>query len=178
MRGTMNNIVVCFSGRGSHLKNLIDHQYSFKISGCITNNSEAPGILHALEANIPVAIISKESDLLKAVSSFNPGLVVLAGYMAILKGEIIDRYRIINVHPSLLPKYRGLRTHQRAIENGDSIHGATVHYVTERLDDGPIISQVSIPIYPDDTAESLASRLLPLEHELLLNTVEDMRLPT
>ncbi len=111
-----------------------------------------------------------DHELAAAVAASQPDWVVCAGYMRILGDAFIDRFRgrLLNIHPSLLPKYRGLRTHARALEAGDNEHGASVHLVIPELDAGAIIAQTSVPILPDDTAQTLAQRLLPREHALLL----------
>ena len=148
----------------------------------ISNRPEAAGLGTASEANIATTVVdhtlyeSRESfdaALVDAVKQDDPDVVVLAGFMRILTPVFIDAFlgKLVNIHPSLLPKYPGLNTHQRAIDNGDKEAGATVHYVTNELDGGPPILQVSIPIERDDDAASLAARILKLEHVIFPEAV-------
>jgi phosphoribosylglycinamide formyltransferase-1 len=141
----------------------------------VSNRPEAAGLGTASEAHIATTVVdhtlyeSRESfdaALVDAVKQDDPDVVVLAGFMRILTPVFIDAFlgKLVNIHPSLLPKYPGLNTHQRAIDNGDKEAGATVHYVTNELDGGPPILQVSIPIERDDDAASLATRILKFEH--------------
>ena len=170
------NIVVCFSGRGSHFKNLIDNQdQSYTIVGAICNNIMAEGIDYAIRHNIPLSVIDRNDDILPFVNLYKPDLVILAGYMKILKGAVLDQYPIINIHPSLLPKYPGLHTHSKVLKNRDAIHGCTVHRVNEFLDAGEILAQATIPVLASDTPDSLASRLLPLEHELYVKVIRELK---
>ena len=178
---------VLISGTGSNLKALIDAVESggldLDIVRVISNRAEAPGIQHAHKAGIPVSVIShkdypdrKSHDA--AVAQFlerdRPGLIVLAGYMRILSEGFANRYsdRMINLHPSLLPRHKGLDTYNRALEAGDTETGASIHFVTAGLDSGPVISQIKIPISDGDNAESLKARLGPLEHKLVVATVK------
>lgn len=166
-------IVVCFSGRGSHLRNILNNQgTTYQVIGVICNNHVALGLEYAYQYKIPTVIIRKNDSIYPFVKAFVPDLIVLAGYMKILSGPVLDEYTIINVHPSLLPKYKGLRTHEQVLYNKDSVHGATVHLVTEELDAGKILAQQTIPVYNSDTAESLAERLLPVEHQLYLDVIQ------
>jgi phosphoribosylglycinamide formyltransferase 1 len=142
----------------------------------ISNIADAGGIARAGALGIPVALVPHqgrsrtdfESALHQTLTESQADLVCLAGFMRILSPGFVQKWpkKILNIHPSLLPKYPGLHTHQRALESCDQEHGATVHFVTEGLDSGPVIGQVRIPILPADTAESLAARLLPHEHRL------------
>ncbi len=178
---------VLISGTGSNLKALIDAVESGRLDldivRVISNRAEAPGIQHAHKAGIPVSVIShkdypdrKSHDA--AVAQFlerdRPGLIVLAGYMRILSEGFASRYsdRMINLHPSLLPRHKGLDTYNRALEAGDTETGASIHFVTAGLDSGPVISQIKIPISDGDNAESLKARLGPLEHKLVVATVK------
>ncbi len=178
---------VLISGTGSNLKALIDAVESGRLDldivRVISNRAEAPGIQHAHKAGIPVSVIShkdypdrKSHDA--AVAQFlerdRPGLIVLAGYMRILSEGFANRYsdRMINLHPSLLPRHKGLDTYNRALEAGDTETGASIHFVTAGLDSGPVISQIKIPISDGDNAESLKARLGPLEHKLVVATVK------
>lgn len=187
MNGRRLRIAVLISGTGSNLKALIDAQASGRLAvdfaRVISNQPAAGGLQHASAVGIPCSVFpsadapSREAldraigDCLEAE---NPDLIVLAGYMRILGADLVRRFagRIINLHPSLLPLYPGLDTYRRAIESGDREHGSSMHFVTEGLDDGPLIAQTRIPIRPDDTPGALASRLGPEEHRLIVATVE------
>jgi len=171
-------IVVLISGNGSNLQALIDHcALAAEISCVISNKADAFGLERARNAGIKTLTIDHrqypgreefDADLMRAIDSHQPDLVVLAGFMRILTAEFVTHYRgrLINIHPSLLPKYTGLHTHRRALEAGDNEHGATVHFVTEQLDGGPAILQARITIKPGDTEQSLAARLLLQEHAI------------
>lgn len=180
-------IVVLVSGSGSNLQALIDQQQNelapFKIKSVISNKSDAYGLERARAAGIQADFLDHTSfesretfdqALVKLIDQHNPAFVILAGYMRILSGAFVERYadRLLNIHPSLLPKYKGLHTHQRALEAGDTTHGASVHLVTEELDDGPVILQVKVPVDPDDTEESLAARVLTQEHVIYPTVVK------
>ena len=171
------HIVVLISGSGTNLQALIDASMAsnFKISRVISNNPDAFGLQRAERDNIPSQVINhrdfssrEEFDLAlsSAIEEVSPDLVVLAGFMRILGGEFVQHFagRIINIHPSLLPKYRGINTHQRALDAGDKIHGVSVHFVTEELDGGPVIAQEQVEVRKEDTAESLAARVKEKEH--------------
>ncbi len=144
----------------------------------ISNVPNAGGLDKALAHGVATGIadhqtfgkdrIAFEAELQRQLVLAKPDIICLAGFMRILSGEFVDKWpgQILNIHPSLLPRYPGLHTHQRALEAGDRQHGASVHLVTPDLDAGPILGQISMPIYPDDTAQSLAQRLVPLEHRL------------
>lgn len=170
-------IVVLISGNGSNLQALIDASVhsNFKIAGVISNRPGAPGLERAQRDDIPTRIVDhskfssrKEFDLvlLENIEEFAPKLVVLAGFMRILGPEFVSHFagRLINIHPSLLPKYPGTNTHQRAIDAGDQEHGVSVHFVTEQIDGGPVIAQERVTIHRDDTAATLAARVLEKEH--------------
>ncbi|KZN57392.1 phosphoribosylglycinamide formyltransferase [Pseudoalteromonas luteoviolacea] len=172
-------IVVLISGSGSNLQAIIDHCQSGDIDGdivsVISNKADAFGLTRAERANIPTQVLShKEFDsreaydeeLAKIIDSCNPDLVVLAGFMRILTPSLVQKFKgkMLNIHPSLLPKYQGLNTHQRAIDANDEYHGASVHFVTEELDGGPVVVQAKVPILPNDTADDLAQRVHKQEH--------------
>ncbi|MXZ80124.1 MAG: phosphoribosylglycinamide formyltransferase [Gammaproteobacteria bacterium] len=172
-------IVILASGSGSNLQSIIDNvstrRIRASIAAVISDNPDAYALQRAHCAGIGTAVVNRsdypsrnewESALSDKVYQFRPALVVLAGFMRVLSGRFVDRFekRIMNIHPSLLPAHRGLDTHRRAIEAGDSIHGATVHFVTPELDDGPIIIQSPVRIEPGDSAETLAKRVLEREH--------------
>lgn len=177
----MKKIVVLISGSGSNLQALIDacdqQQIKGTIVAVISNKKNAYGITRAQQADIATHIIdhttyaSRESfdEAVQAViDTYSPDLVVLAGYMRILTPAFVQHYlgRLLNIHPSLLPKYPGLHTHQRAMDAGDSEHGTTVHFVTEELDGGPIILQAKVPIFPDDIEQDVINRVLHQEHSI------------
>ena len=179
-------IVVLASGRGSNLEALIDAQREARlpitIVGVLSDKADARALEIARAAGIAAVHVDprafgsrREFDeaLFAAIAAAKPDLVVLAGFMRILDPAAFKPWlgRIINIHPSLLPKYPGLHTHRRALEAGDRLHGASVHFVTAELDGGPVLGQVRIEIRPDDTPQSLAERLLPQEHRLLVACV-------
>ncbi len=167
------------SGNGSNLQSIIDHIHAKKldarIAAVISNRADAFGLDRARSAGIEALTIDPgnypsacdfDQKLARTVSRYQPDLVVLAGYMRILGAAFVKRFEgeIINIHPSLLPKYKGLNTHQRAIDAGDSEHGASVHFVTCELDDGPIIIQQQVDISPGETAATLQQKVHKAEH--------------
>ena len=171
--------VILISGNGSNLQSIIDHADSIdlQISAVISNEKNAYGLERAKAAGIKTYFVDPklftervefDQELVKIIDSLNVELIVLAGFMRILSTLFIDHFsgKILNIHPSLLPKYPGLDTHQRAINAFDKQHGATVHFVTEKLDDGPIISQEVVDIDDHDTDLSLAKKVLEKEHIL------------
>nr|WP_059391368.1 phosphoribosylglycinamide formyltransferase [Pseudomonas toyotomiensis] len=175
------NVVVLISGSGSNLQALIDsvaHDGNpARIAAVICNRAGAYGLERAKQAGIATELLDhKQFDgreafdaaLIQAIDAHQPDLVVLAGFMRILTPGFVQHYagRLLNIHPSLLPKHKGLHTHQRAIEAGDSEHGCSVHFVTEELDGGPLVVQAVLPIKADDTAESLARRVHQQEHQI------------
>lgn len=174
-------LVILISGSGSNLQAFIDAinsgRLSADIQAVISNRPDAGGLARAEAAGITaLAIDHRDFDsrdafdaaLQQAIDGFEPDLVILAGFMRILGDRFVSHYRgrLLNIHPSLLPKYPGLHTHQRAIDNGDREAGATVHFVTEELDGGPPILQASVPVRPGDSAELLAQRVLEREHRI------------
>jgi len=174
-------IVVLISGRGSNLQSIVSHMQSgelpIELRAVISNRADAPGLNVARVAGITTRIIEHDrftdraafdTALADAIDEFQPGLVVLAGFMRILTPAFVAHYhnRLLNIHPSLLPAFRGLHTHERALDAGVSKHGASVHYVTENLDGGTVVMQVTVPVRDDDTVESLANRVLEEEHKL------------
>lgn len=174
-------LVILISGSGSNLQAFIDAvndgRLRADIRAVISNRPNAGGLARAEAAGITaLAIDHRDFDsrdafdtaLQHAIDSFEPDLVILAGFMRILGDDFVSHYRgrLLNIHPSLLPKYPGLHTHQRAIDNGDREAGATVHFVTEELDGGPPILQASVPVQPGDSAELLAQRVLEWEHRI------------
>jgi phosphoribosylglycinamide formyltransferase 1 len=178
----MIRIAVLASGRGSNLEALIASKLPIEIVLVASDRSEALALRIAEAAGIATLALdprgyadraSFDADLFARIAQAAPDLLVLAGFMRILDPSVLARWagRAINIHPSLLPKYRGLRTHERAIAGGDAMHGASVHFVTAELDGGPVIAQVEIPVVDNDTPAALAARLLPHEHRLLVACV-------
>jgi len=180
-------VTVLVSGSGSNLQALIDARQSGRldidIGHVISNVATARGLQRAEGAGIATSVLEHgkfvdreafDRALALLVATGSPDLVVLAGFMRIIGPAVLAPFhgRMINLHPSLLPLYRGTNTYQRAIDAGDREHGASIHFVTEELDGGPVISQVVIPIMEDDDKTSLASRLAPMEHRLVVATVE------
>lgn len=168
----MKRVVVLISGRGSNLQALIDAQNDeWEIVGVLSDNPDARGLRLAHRANIPGCYARTCHVDPVWILAFKPDLVVLAGFMRILKPRVLKYIKAINVHPSLLPKYKGLNTHQRVLDAGETEHGATVHWVDEGLDTGVIIEQVVVPVMEGDNAEVLAARVLEQEHKLLVKVV-------
>jgi phosphoribosylglycinamide formyltransferase-1 len=172
-------IVVLISGSGSNLQAIIDAVESgnlpVSIRAVISNRPSAYGLERAKAAGIATHILdhkhyadraSFDADLEQLIKKFQPGLVVLAGFMRILTDEFVNHFkgRMLNIHPSLLPKFRGLNTHQRALEAKEKLHGASVQFVTPELDGGPVIVQSKVSVLQTDTAEELAARVLNQEH--------------
>lgn len=177
----MKNIVVLISGNGSNLQAVIDACQQNKISGQIcavfSNTANAYGLLRAKQAEIPAHVVSPKNyvdrqaydqALKHAIDQYQPDLVVLAGYMRILTPDFVQHYfgRLLNIHPSLLPKYPGLHTHRKAMENGDTEHGTSVHFVTEELDGGPVILQAKVPIFANDQESEVIKRVQTQEHDI------------
>lgn len=183
----MKNIVVLISGSGSNLQAIIDICESGKIQAKVTavfsNKSDAYGLERAKTHGIPTHALSVQdylggegkpdrqafdTELMSQIDTYQPDLIILAGYMRILSPNFVQHYlgKMLNIHPSLLPKYSGLHTHQRAIDADDTEHGTSVHFVTEELDGGPVILQAKVPVFKDDTADDLAQRVLVQEHHI------------
>ncbi|PVZ83864.1 phosphoribosylglycinamide formyltransferase [Serratia sp. S1B] len=177
----MKKIVVLISGQGSNLQALIDAcqqgRITANIVAVISNVAQAYGLQRAQEAGIATAVLDAknfvdreafDSALQQTIDQYQPDLVVLAGYMRILSNPLVQHYagRMLNIHPSLLPKYPGLHTHRQAIANGDSEHGTSVHFVTEQLDGGPVILQAKVPIFPGDEEDEVIERVQAQEHTL------------
>ncbi len=176
---SLSNIVVLISGSGSNLQSIIDNadDIGINIECVISNKVDAFGLNRAKKAGIATQFIDHtqfktredfDQELIQHINTINPELVILAGFMRILSTDFINAFagKILNIHPALLPKYKGLNTHQRAIDAGEKFAGATVHFVTNELDSGEIILQQSVPIQSIDTAESLAKKVLAQEHLL------------
>ncbi|MGF2736752.1 phosphoribosylglycinamide formyltransferase [Marinobacter sp. DUT-1] len=174
-------ILVLVSGSGTNLQALIDASRERDFPGQITAvGSNRPGVFaleRAAQANIETFVVDHkgfesredfDAALMAEIRRHNPDLIVLAGFMRILTTDFVRAFRgkMLNIHPSLLPKYTGLNTHQRAIEAGDTLHGVSVHFVTEELDGGPVIAQAEVQVAPNDTPESLAEKVQEKEHIL------------
>ena len=172
-------IAVLISGGGSNLQSIIDHieqgHINASIACVISNKADAYGLVRARDANIPTHVIehknyaSRETfdqELVRTISVYNIKLIILAGFMRVLSPTFINEYQgnILNIHPSLLPKYPGLHTHARAIEAGDNEHGCTVHFATADLDDGPLVIQAKVNVEDSDNSDALAARVLKKEH--------------
>ncbi|GAB6264376.1 phosphoribosylglycinamide formyltransferase [Photobacterium sp. CCB-ST2H9] len=178
----MKNIVVLISGSGSNLQAIIDACESDvithgRIAAVVSNKADAYGLERARNAGIATAHLAAKDyadrdtfdrALAEIIDGYQPDLVVLAGYMRILSSEFVRHYegRMLNIHPSLLPKYTGLHTHQRALDAGDTEHGTSVHFVTEELDGGPVILQAKVPIFEGDTADEVMARVQQQEHRI------------
>ena len=171
--------VILISGNGSNLQSLIDNAKNIDLEICsvISNKEDAFGLKRAERANISTHFVDPnrfesredfDNQIITIIDEVDIGLIILAGYMRILSSDFINRFdgKILNIHPSLLPKFPGLNTHRKAIDAKEKYHGATVHFVTEELDGGPIISQEIIEIQPTDTTYSLAQKVLEKEHIL------------
>jgi len=171
-------IVVLISGRGSNLQAIIDAADPLvDIKAVISNRPDAKGLASAQAANIVTKVIDHrqfadretfDEALQKRIDNYQPSLVVLAGFMRILSDKFVAHYRgrLLNIHPSLLPKFKGLHTHERALAEGVKEHGASVHFVTEALDAGPVILQAKVPVLPTDDVDTLAARVLKEEHRI------------
>ena len=183
---TKKRIAILISGRGSNMLALAQAMKEGKINGevctVLSNKGDAQGIVTAKELGLPARALDKKSfpsrqdyekELMKELQASQPDLVVLAGFLHILGEEIISRYygKMINIHPSLLPKYPGLHTHDKVIEAKEKFHGLSIHYTNNDLDAGPMILQKAIEILPHDSADSLAERLLPFEHSCLVKVI-------
>lgn len=172
-------VVVLISGNGSNLQALIDHQLEgrYQIAGVISNRPAAFGLQRAATAGIATAALDHkeftsreafDARLIEQIDQFAPDLLVLAGFMRILSSGFVQHYqgKLLNIHPSLLPKYKGTDTHQRVLTAGDTEHGVSVHFVTEELDGGPIVRQKVISVDKGDNVESLRSRIAAEEHRI------------
>lgn len=177
----MKRIVVLVSGNGSNLQAILDACQQGRINGSVaavfSNKADAYGLERAREADVPAHALTAsqfadreafDRQLMLEIDAYAPDLVVLAGYMRILSPAFVQRYagRMLNIHPSLLPKYPGLHTHRQAIENGDDEHGTSVHFVTEELDGGPVILQAKVPVFADDSEADVSARVQHQEHAI------------
>ena len=170
-------ITILVSGQGSNLQAILDKaaDLNVEVRAVISDRPMAPALERARRAGVPVTVVAPQDSpdpaaydaaLTAAVEAQQPGLVVLAGFMRILGPGFVRRFAglLVNIHPSLLPKYRGLRTHRRALEAGDTRHGCSVHFVTDELDAGAVIAQVEVPVLPGDDESSLQVRVQRVEH--------------
>lgn len=177
-------LAILASGRGSNLQAILDAiaagTLDAQVVGVFSDKPEAPALQRVPEAlrwaRTPKSCggrVAFDAALGDAVAACAPDWVVCGGYMRILDEAFVQRFagRLLNIHPSLLPKHKGLHTHQRALEAGDAEHGASVHFVTAELDGGPVIAQARVPVLPGDDAEALAARVLAVEHPLLLQVL-------
>lgn len=177
----MKSIVVLISGSGSNLQAILDAcKAGFiagRVSAVISNKADVFGLTRASDAGVPALVLdhkqyadraSYDAALCQLIDRHQPDLVVLAGFMRILTPEFVAHYsgRLLNIHPSLLPKYQGLNTHQRAIDAGDTVHGCSVHFVTAELDGGPVVLQAKVPVFPEDDAAAVAARVHEQEHRI------------
>ena len=177
----MSRVVVLISGNGSNLQALLEQQQLGQLGGeivaVISNKADAYGLTRAKAAGISSEVIANadfanraafDHALMAAIDRHQPHLVVLAGFMRILTSDFVNHYqnRLLNIHPSLLPSYPGLDTHAKAIANNDENHGCSVHFVTEEVDGGPVVLQARVPVFADDTPDSLAERVQVQEHAI------------
>ena len=178
----MKRLAILISGRGSNMQALLDASLPAQIAAVISNNPAAGGLTLAAARGVATRVVDHrgyaereafDRALAQAVDPFTPDLLVLAGFMRILTPWFVERYagRLINIHPSLLPAFTGVHTHRRALEAGVRLHGCTVHFVTPRLDHGPIIVQAAVPVLAHDSEEALAGRVLVQEHRILPRAV-------
>lgn len=185
------NIVILISGGGSNMAAIVNaaaskqwaQRFGAQVAAVISNKEEAEGLTFARARGVATQVVKHrdfasredfDAALSAAIDGFQPALVVLAGFMRILTPGFVTHYagRLLNIHPSLLPAFPGLDTHQRAIDAGSKMAGATVHQVTAELDHGPILAQASVPVLPGDTAQSLAARVLAQEHLIYPQAIE------
>ena len=182
----MKSIVILISGRGSNMEAIVhacqQEGWPARIAAVVSNKADASGLQFAASHGIATAVVDHkafttreafDAELAKVIDGFTPDVVVLAGFMRILTEGFVRHYegRLLNIHPSLLPAFPGLHTHQRAIEAGCKLAGATVHFVTPELDHGPIVMQAAVPVLAQDTADTLSSRVLAQEHHIYPQSV-------
>ena len=185
----MFKLVVLLSGEGTNLQAIMDKicegEINAELTAVISNRAVANGLKRAENAGIPKVVLEHahfsdreafDQSLAQIVDSYEPDLIVLAGFMRILSDGFVEKFqgKLINIHPSLLPKYKGLHTHKRALENGDTEHGASVHYVVPALDSGEIIAQAVVPVLDEDTEESLAQRVHEIEHIIYPQAIQQI----
>ena len=182
------NVTVLISGRGSNLEAILSYQKAqptlFRVVGVVSDKDSAKGLEIAKSHGLPTRVVTRRTkeissdqfnqELIEAVSSFHPDLVVLAGYMRIVDPCFVGAFqkKIINIHPSLLPSFRGLHAQQQALTAGVRVAGCTVHFVTQEMDAGPIIAQAAVPVFANDSVEMLSERILTREHFLLPRVIQ------
>ena len=181
----MKNVVILISGRGSNMQAIVNAEIpNTRIAAVLSNSESAAGLAWAAERGIPTDSLNHKSfesrlafdqAMMAKIDAYQPDLVVLAGFMRILTLEFCVHYegRLMNIHPSILPSFTGLHTHERALEAGCRVAGCTIHFVTAELDCGPIIAQGVVPILDNDTADDVAARVLCVEHQLFPKAVAD-----
>ncbi|WP_165008273.1 phosphoribosylglycinamide formyltransferase [Neisseria yangbaofengii] len=181
----MKNVVILISGRGSNMQAIVNAQIpNARIAAVLSNNESAAGLAWAAERGIATDSLNHKSfesrlafdqAMMAKIDAYQPDLVVLAGFMRILTPEFCAHYEgcLMNIHPSILPSFTGLHTHERALRAGCRVAGCTIHFVTAELDCGPIISQGVVPIFDNDTADDVAARVLGIEHQLFPKAVAD-----
>lgn len=180
-------VAILISGRGSNMRVIAERAAAgalpIDVRVVVSDQAQAAGLATAASMGIDARVLSPrdfpdraayDAGLVQLLAPYQPQLIILAGFMRILSSVFIDAFagRILNVHPSLLPKYRGLHTHRRALEAGDPVHGVSIHFVTQELDGGPLVSQALIDVRPGDTPESLSSRVQPQEHRIYPQAIE------
>jgi len=173
----LKRIVIVISGRGSNMEAIVKAGLPTEVARVVSSRADAPGLATARALGVPVEVVDHrdfpgreafDAALGAAIETQRPDVVALAGFMRILTPAFVARFRgrMLNIHPSLLPAFPGLRTHVRALEAGVRIHGCTAHFVTEQVDGGPIVIQAAVPVLPQDSAEALAARVLAEEHRI------------
>jgi phosphoribosylglycinamide formyltransferase-1 len=178
----VKRIVILISGRGSNMQALLEAKLPCEVAAVISNKADAAGLEIAKQHGIATAAISHkdfasresfDAALAQEIDHHQPDFVVLAGFMRILTAGFVNHYvgRLINIHPSLLPAYTGVNTHERAIKDGVKVHGCSVHFVTADLDHGPIIIQAAIPVRQDDSPQTVSARVLHEEHRIFPQAV-------
>ncbi|HEY9459484.1 MAG TPA: phosphoribosylglycinamide formyltransferase [Paralcaligenes sp.] len=180
-------LVVLISGRGSNMQTIVhsarEQAVPANVCAVIANKADARGLQWAHEQGIETRLVSHrdyssrgefDQALVQVIDAYRPDYVLLAGFMRVLTPEFVEHFngRLINIHPSLLPAFPGLHTHQQALDTGVQWHGCTIHFVTSMLDSGPILAQGAVPVYSDDTSDSLADRVLQIEHKLYARVVQ------
>lgn len=181
----MRTLLIMISGRGSNMEKILQSKPRVDKIVVLSNNKNAMGVEIARNYGCKVIIVDRkgfetredfDKELLRVVKQETPTLIALAGFMHILNSQFVNEFpqRIINIHPSLLPKYKGLNTHKRVLEDKTTVHGCTVHFVNENLDDGELIAQIVIDVHPKDTPEILEKRVLKQEHILYPRVIKGL----
>jgi len=171
----VKKILILISGRGSNMEAIVRARLPARVAAVISNRADAAGLRFATRSRIPTAVVDErkfssrsafDAALSEAIDTYSPDLLLLAGFMRILGDKFVRHYdgRLMNIHPSLLPAFPGLHTHRRALEAGVKVHGCTVHFVTAKLDHGPIVIQAAVPVRQGDSERTLAARILRQEH--------------